>query len=123
MRHFSVMALIVGNACCFRIMGVAKRNGGGLVGAVYLVAVFAKKMISVDCFIRERTPLGVLGLVEKDGAEESRRPLGLRASGCGILIMRRCLLLMTNLLRTDMRQGLKRKWTAVCGFRNPPWPP
>ena len=79
MRHFSVMALIVGNACCFRFRGVAKRTGGGLVGAVYLVAVFAKKMISVDCFIRERTPLGVLGLIGKDGTVECRRPLGLRA--------------------------------------------
>ncbi len=39
--------------------------------------------------------------------------------GCGNLITRKCLLQMVNLLRTGVRQGLKRKWTAVCGFRNP----
>ena len=79
MRHFSVMALIVGNACCFRFRRVAKRNGGGLVGTVCLVGVFAKETISVDWCVRECTPSGVQGLVGNDGAEEFRRPLGLRA--------------------------------------------
>ena len=68
MRHFSVMALIVGNACCFRFRRVAKRNGGGLVGTVCLVGAFAKETISVDWCIRERTPLGVLGLVGEDAS-------------------------------------------------------
>ena len=74
-------------------------------------------------FIRERTPLGVQGLVRKNSVVECRRPLGLRANGCGSLIMRRCLLLLVNMSRACVRQGLKRKWTAVCEFLNPPWPP
>ena len=41
--------------------------------------MFAKETISVDWCIRERTPLGVQGLVGKDDAVEYRRPLGLRA--------------------------------------------
>ena len=55
------------------------------------------------------------------GVSQAVRPAG--NIGCGILITRRCLLRMVNLLRTGMRQGLKRKWTAVCGILNPPWPP
>ena len=80
MRHFSVMALIVGNACCFRIMGVAKRNGGGLVGAVCLVGVFAKETISVDWFIRECTPRGAgLGRKGRRGrVSQAVRPAGKR---------------------------------------------
>ena len=78
MRHFSVMALIVGNACCFRFRRVAKRNGGGLVGAVCLVGVFAKETISVDWCIRECTTLGVLGLVGRTRGRVSQaiRPAG-----------------------------------------------
>ena len=52
-----------------------------------------------------------------------RRPLGLRADGCGMLMMRRRLLMMVNRLRTGVRQGLKWKWTAVCEFLTPLGPP
>ena len=41
----------------------------------------------------------------------------------GRLMMRRGLLLFVNVLRTGVRQGLKRLWPAVCRFRNSPWPP
>ena len=54
--------------------------------------------------IRERTPLGVQGLVGEDASSiANRRPLGLRANGCGSLIMRRCLLLIGNMLRAGSR--------------------
>ena len=117
------MALIVGNACCFRFRRVAKRNGGGLVGAVCLVGVFAKETISVDWCIRECTPLGVLGLVGRTRGRVSQAVRSAGNIGYGILIMRRCLLLMANLLRTGVRQGLKRKWTAVCVVLTPLGPP
>ena len=105
------------------VQGVAKRNGGGLVGMVWLVGAFAKETICIGWCIRERTPLGVQGSVGKNGTVECRRPLGLRANGCGSLLMRRGLLLFVNMLRTGMRQGLQRKWPAICRFLNPPCPP
>ena len=67
------------------------------------VNVFAKETIGVDWFNRERTPLGVQGLVGEDGLVGCRRPLGLRANGCGSLMMRRCLLLIGNVLRAGSR--------------------
>ena len=45
------------------VQGVAKRNGGGLVGMVCLVGSFAKETICVAWFFRERTPLGVHAMV------------------------------------------------------------
>ena len=105
------------------VQGVAKRNGGGLVGMVCLVGSFAKETIGVAWFFRERTPLGVQGSAGKDGTVECRRPLGLRADGCGRLLMRGVLLLFVNMLRTGMRQGLQRKWPAVCGVSKSPLAP
>ena len=103
MHLFFRQGVSVGNACCFRLGRVAKRNGGGLFGRVCLVGAFAKETIGVAWFNSERTPLGVQGLVEEEGTVECRRPLGLRANGCGSLMMRRCLLLIGNMLRAGSR--------------------
>ena len=45
-----------------------------------MVGAFAKETINLARFIRERTPLGVQGLVGEDASSvANRRPLGLRA--------------------------------------------
>ena len=44
MLCFLVKVVGVGNACCFRFMRVAKRNGDALVGAVLGDGAFAKTM-------------------------------------------------------------------------------
>ena len=46
-----------------------------------------------------------------------RRPSGLRANGFRNIMRRRCMIKNVNVLRAGSRQGLQRKWTAVCGFR------
>ena len=79
--RFPVGEVGFGNACCFRFGREAKRNGGWVAGAVGLVGAFAKETTRVDRFVRERTPLGVLGLVGEDAfSVANRRPSGLRAN-------------------------------------------